>query len=415
MAFAYLFARFPSLTQTFCFREVEEMRNQMGVMPVWSLTYPKDYSADCPVDLAQQVQYVPDHEELRQHFGSLRRMLGRVPLSVLWQIQRSRNRKGKYRLYEAAWLGPRLRAQGVTHVHTHFAGTGARTAWWLRELYGITYSFTGHANDMFCPNDDALTLQRLVADAAFVVTVSDFSKAWLFDQCPEDKQKIHRVYNGMSVGGRLAGETSLEVPTIISIGRAIEKKGFGDLIQACSILRSKGFTFRCQIIGGGPLEDKLASQIAALGLGEVVELTGALSQERVQSSLRQASLFVLPCVAEVDGGMDNLPTVILEAMEAGLPVVSTRLAAVPEMVDHGVTGLLVEERQPEQLADALGLLLQDSLRRESYGKAGRRLAQERFSVEVTVEQLRSLVENALIADEPRPRRWTWRGPNTIRP
>ena len=107
--------------------------------------------------------------------------------------------------------------------------------------------------------------------------------------------------------------------------------------------------------------------------------------------------------------MDNLPTVILEAMEAELPVVSTRLAAVPEMVNHGVTGLLVEESQPEQLAVALGLLLQDTLKRESYGKAGRRLAQERFSVEVSVEQLRRLVENALSADGLRlRRRWSWR-------
>lgn len=417
MSFAYVFARFPSLTQTFCFREVQEMQRQMGAFPIWSLAYPQEFSEDCPPDLAKATQYVPGPEELRQQLRSWRQRLCRLPLHVTWQLMRQRfsSQKGKYRLYQAAWLGLQLRAQGVTHVHTHFAGIGARTAWWLKKFYGITYSFTGHANDMFCPNEDPISLQRLVADAAFVVTVSDFSRSWLCQQCPADQGKIHRIYNGMALKPRCAQVTERVVPLVVSVGRAIEKKGFADLIHACSILHSQHIPFRCQIVGGGPLESVLRDQIESLGLEGMVELTGALPLQEVQTCLRQADVFALPCVTEKDGGMDNLPTVILEAMEAELPVVSTRLAAVPEMVDHGVTGLLVEESQPEQLAVALGLLLQDTLKRESYGKAGRRLAQERFSVEVTVEQLRKLVENALSADGLRlRRRWSWREPNTIR-
>lgn len=395
MAFAYLFARFPSLTQTFCFREVEELRRQMGPMPIWSLRYPRDFSLDCPETLASATRYLPEQDELRKQVGSLRSMIFRYPWHVIWALKRWGNRQGKYRLFEAAWLGRELKAQGVNHIHTHFAGTSARTAWWIQQFYGITYSFTGHANDMFCVNEDPLPLGRLVSDAVFVVTVSDFSRQWLCQQFPLNTEKIHRVYNGMALKPPCKAVAAQDVPLIVSVGRAIEKKGFGDLIAACSILRAEGVSFSCQIIGGGPLESVLRDQISLLGLADCIELKGALPLDEVQDTLRHASLFVLPCVTEADGGMDNLPTVILEAMEAELPVISTRLAAVPEMVEEGVTGLLVEERHPHALAEAMTTLLCDSDLRQRMGAAGRALAGERFAVEGTVAQLLSLVQEVV--------------------
>ena len=395
MAFAYLFARFPSLTQTFCFREVEEMRRQMGPLPIWSLRYPKDLSTDCPADLATCVQYVPERSELKRQIGSVRRMMGRFPLSVIWRIKRWGQRSGMYRLYEAAWLGRELKAQGVTHIHTHFAGTGARTAWWIRQLYGITYSFTGHANDMFCPNDDPIRLATLVADASFVVTVSDFSKNWLSEQFPESSQKLHRVYNGMEISQGFEAKNKSDTPLILSVGRAIEKKGFADLIDACAELNRQGLAFRCQIIGGGPLEPRLRAQIQALGLSSKVELLGAMPLVAVRQKLQDANLFALPCVAESDGGMDNLPTVILEAMDAGLPVVSTGLAAVPEMVKDGTTGFLVPENDPQALAVALTRLLRDSELARAMGQAGHAAALDKFALPQTVSSLKGLIHHAL--------------------
>lgn len=388
MAFAYLFARFPSLTQTFCFREVEEMRRQMGPVPIWSLRYPKDFSTDCPADLAACVQYVPERSELKRQIGSVRRMMGRFPLSVIWRIKRWGQRSGMYRLYEAAWLGRELKAQGVTHIHTHFAGTGARTAWWIQRLYGITYSFTGHANDMFCINDDPIPLRRLVADAAFVVTVSDFSKLWLHDQFPMYASKIHRVYNGMKLYSLSESDQCSKTPLILTVGRAIEKKGFSDLLDSCACLHRDGIDFKCQIVGGGPLEPSLRQQIQDLALDSQVEILGSLPLAVVRKKLQEASVFVLPCVAETGGGMDNLPTVILEAMEACLPVVSTHVAAVPEMVQDGKTGLLVDERHPQQLARALRELLLDPDQRKRMGASGRQFAEQHFAVDVTVAQLR---------------------------
>lgn len=395
MKFAYLFARFPSLTQTFCFREVDEMRRQIGAMPIWSLRYPKDLSTDCPAELAACVRYLPERTELKRQIGSARRMIGRFPLSVIWEVKRWGQRSGMYRLYEAAWLGRELRAQGITHIHTHFAGTGARTAWWIRQLYGITYSFTGHANDMFCANDDPISLSQLIADASFVVTVSDFSKNWLAEHFPDCHSRLHRVYNGMKISTRFEAKNKKDIPLILSVGRAIKKKGFADLIDACAQLNRQGLAFRCQIIGGGPLESQLRAQIQALGLSTKVELLGAMPLVAVRQKLQDANIFALPCVAESDGGMDNLPTVILEAMDAGVPVVSTDLAAIPEMVNDGTTGFLVPGNDVQALSKALERLLRDPVMAEDMGQAGHALAQEKFSLPQTVSSLKALIHYVL--------------------
>ena len=390
-SFAYLFERFPSFTQTFCYREVAEMVRQAGAMRVYSIRYPSDLPADCPAGLAARVEYLPKPADLAREMTSSR-MLGRYPWSVVWRIRRWRKRPGKGRLLEAAWLGPKLKEAGVRHIHTHFAGIGARTAWWIKRFYGIPFSFTGHANDMFCETDSPVSLHELVGAAEFVVAVSDFSRDWLCRHCPGQEGKIHRVYNGMDLDTIPDAARPAGPPTVVSVGRSIEKKGFADLIAACAILRDQGLDFRCEIIGGGPLDAALAGQVGLLGLEGIVNLTGPLPQEEVRRRLGQGTLFVLACATEADGGMDTLPTVIAEAMAARLPVISTRLAAIPEMVDHGVTGLLVGERQPAELARAMAEVLRDPLLASRFGDAGHKLARERFSSMRTVAQLRGLIE-----------------------
>ena len=371
------------------------MSRQMGAMPIWSLRYPDDFSEDCPVELAARTRYLPDRDQLKQMFCSTRAMLGDFPLSVIWQMKCWGEKKGKYRLYEAAWLGRELKEQGITHVHTHFAGIGARTAWWMNKFYGISYSFTGHANDMFCSNDDPLLLQDLVNQSSFVVTVSDFSREWLLIQCPDSFAKIHRVYNGMDSRCLPASVAKNYPPKIVSVGRLITKKGFQYLVESCALLRDSGLDFHCEIIGNGPLEDDLRNQIQQLRLDDCVELAGALPWQEVNSRLNASSVFVLPCVSDDGGGMDNLPTVILEAMNAALPVVSTRLAAVPEMVDEGITGFLVDECDASALADAVGHILKMPDCGQAIGRAGKDYAEKKFSVVQTVSSLMSLIKQSL--------------------
>jgi colanic acid/amylovoran biosynthesis glycosyltransferase len=387
---AYLFERFPSFTQTFCYREVVELRRQ-GISPaIFSVRRPGNEPAqDWDASLVGEVTYLPGDEQLVSEVDRAVRK-AKLPQSAAGEIAAWGRKTDFLRLYQAAWLGPRLQALGVRHVHAHFAGLAARTAFWIERFFGIGFTFTGHANDIFAPKPFEISLGKLIGAARAVVTVSDFGVRFLQSKYPEGAAKMRRVYNGIELERFQLADFAPTPPAVVSIGRLIEKKGFDDLIEACRLLRERGVDFRCEIIGEGPLEEALRERIAAAGLTNMIALAGPLPQHKVIERLAQAMVFVLPCVAEAGGGMDNLPTVVMEAMAAGLPVVSTAVGGVPEMVQEGATGFLVPERQPLALAGALGRLLADPELARSLGAAGYERAAQLFAIEKSAQALRAL-------------------------
>jgi len=388
-SFAYLFERFPSFVQTFVYREAVEMVRQ-GMNP-WlvSLRRPED-----PGDLAEKLDvdifYAPEEKALRAEVDA-RRAQRQLPGRAHRAIPRHRNESDAQRMFEAIWLGPLLRERGIRHVHAHFGGVAARTAWWLRKLFGVSYSFTGHANDIFCETEFPVTNADLVRGARLVVTETDYARRWMEQKYPWAKGKVFRVFNGVAVDGFPAKEPASGVPRIISVGRYVEKKGFGDLIEACRLLQARGVDFVCGMVGGGPLEAQLQAQIVEAKLEQRVQLLGPRSQGEVRRMLVAAQVFVLACVPERDGGSDNLPTVIMEAMLARTPVVSTELAGVPEMIVSGEDGLLVPPQNPEALADAIGKLLADLVASERLGQQGRVSVEKKFAVEKTTSVLKHLL------------------------
>ncbi len=392
MRLAYIFERFPAPTQTFCVREVSELQARGLTFPIFSLRQdPEAHRIALPEPVAGSLTRLPDADQLRD-FYTAEKKANRLPQAAVLTVRHWGERSDKERVYEAIWLGQTLAASSVTHVHCHFAGLAARTCWWLRQLYGIRYSFTAHANDVFCQEESAVSLAHLLHGAEGIVTVSEFTAQWLRERFPSESKKIRVVYNGLELE-TIAAETvqvpKAEPPLIASVGRLIEKKGFDDLITACAHLRDKGIPYQCEIVGGGPDEAKLTAQIRELGLADQVKLLGSQGQEAVRELLGRASIFALPCVTERSGGMDNLPTVLMEAMAAHLPCASTYLAGVPEMVEHKVTGLLCGERQPEAFADLLAQLLTNPELRQTMGKAGWDRAKRLFAVERTIPCLLS--------------------------
>jgi colanic acid/amylovoran biosynthesis glycosyltransferase len=392
--FAYIFERFPSFTQTFCAREVLELQRQGTRLLLFSIRDTRDEALQhFPPSLADQVITLPPSAVLVREVEALKEQR-LLPQSLVLTLRHWGSRPDKARLYEAAWIGHKLRAAQVHHVHTHFAGLAARTAWWVRQTYGLSYSFTGHANDLFCPDDASdLKLPRLIADAAAIIAVSDYTAAWLRQHHPAAASRIHRVYNGLDLAPFLqpSPPPPASPPLLLSVGRLIEKKGFADLIDACALLRDRSLPFQCRIVGDGPLEADLQARIAAAQLQQHVALTGPLAQADIIDLLAQAALFVLPCVTESTGGRDVLPTVLMEAMAAALPCVSTTVAGVPEMVLPGQTGLLAPERDPAALAAALASLLTDPARARRLGQAGLALARSRFDQTITAAHLRHLL------------------------
>jgi glycosyltransferase involved in cell wall biosynthesis len=211
------------------------------------------------------------------------------------------------------------------------------------------------------------------------------------EKYPFARGRIVRVFNGIDTGGFLPREPAGAVPQIISVGRYVEKKGFADLIEACRILRDRGRTFRCEIVGGGPLDVILATRIDRANLGSLVHLLGPRPQGEVRALLAASSVFALACVPESGGGSDNLPTVIAEAMFAGLPVVSTRVAGIPEMIADGESGFLVAPKDAPALASAIEKLLADPALATRLGTCGREIAAEIFAIEKTTSALKHLL------------------------
>jgi colanic acid/amylovoran biosynthesis glycosyltransferase len=390
--FAYLFERFPSFGQTFCYREVAELARQGVNSPIFAIRNPKgEPTQDWDQRIVERVHYLPGEEQLlREVHQALKK--GKLTEEVISALDEWGRRTDFLRLYQAVYVGLRLQEIGIRHVHAHFAGMAARTAFWIGKFFPITFSFTAHANDIFAPRNFEIGLDKLVDAARVIVTETDYAAKFLRERFPDRGDRIHRIYNGLDLAPFVRADFSSTPPLIVAVGRLIAKKGFADLIRACRLLMERGKSFRCEIIGEGPLEEELHQQIAQLDLQGCVGLPCAKPQHEIRARLAAASVFVLPSVADPDGGMDNLPTVIMEAMAAGLPVISTMIGGIPEMVIQNETGFLVPPGDVAALAGAIERLFDEIGLAQRLGERGFQRAKELFSIEKNVRSLLALID-----------------------
>jgi len=389
--FAYLFERFPSFGQTFCYREVAELDRQNIAPPIFSIRNPKDEPPqDWDRRIVERVHYLPEEKQLLE---DVQRALKKWQLTtdVLAALTEWGRRTDFLRLYQAIYVGLRLREMGIEHVHAHFAGMAARTAFWINKFLPITFSFTAHANDIFSPRQFEIGLEKLVETARVILTETDYSAQFLRDRFPSCASRVHRIYNGLDLAEFGRADLWSRPPLIMAVGRLIPKKGFSDLILACGLLAQREKSFRCEIVGEGPVETDLRKQIEHLGLQHCVILAGAKPQSQLRQRLAAANVFVLPSVIDPDGGMDNLPTVIMEAMATGLPVVSTKIGGIPEMVIENETGFLVQPRDVVALADAINKILGDAWVAQRLGESGYQRARALFSIDKNVRELCALI------------------------
>src|SRR5437667_8504396 len=294
MTFAYLFERFPSFGQTFCYREVAELVRQGITPPIFSIREPKNEPPqEWDQRIVKRVHYLPEEKELLDDVGRASKK-GKLTAEIIAAIDEWGRRTDFLRLYQAAYVGLRLQKMGIHHVHAHFAGMAARTAFWIDKFFPITFSFTAHANDIFAPRKFETGLDKLVDAARVVVTETDHAEKFLRERFPSRAERIHRVYNGLDLALFSRADFSSVPPLIVAVGRLIAKKGFGDLIGACRLLMERGKSFRCEIIGEGPLEEELHEQIAQLDLQDCVELPGTKPQPEIRECLAKANAFVLP-------------------------------------------------------------------------------------------------------------------------
>src|SRR5205809_1373837 len=259
--FAYLFERFPSFGQTFCYREVAELARQGVAQPIFSIRKPKDEPPqDWDKGIVERVQYVPEEEQLLREVSHAAKK-GKLTREIVSALDEWGRRTDFLRLYQAVYVGLRLQEMGIRHVHAHFAGMAARTAFWMDRFFGVTFSFTAHANDIFAPRDFEIGLDKLLNAARVIVTETDYAEKFLQERFPERANRVHRVYNGLDLAEFSRSDFSSAPPLVVAVGRLIAKKGFADLIRACGLLAERGKAFRCEIIGEGSLENELREQI----------------------------------------------------------------------------------------------------------------------------------------------------------
>jgi glycosyltransferase involved in cell wall biosynthesis len=412
---AYVLKMYPRFSETFILNEILELERRGVDVRIYSLRKPDDGRFHAGLARVKApVVYLPEYlpAEAGRVLAAQRglwRADARRYLRVLRYALSRGNTHALKRFLQAGVLVEHLRARPVAHLHAHFASSATRVAMFAHLLTGVPYSFTAHAKDIFLDTVDPDLLRDKLRGARFAVTVSEFNRDYLGRLAAEPGEtslrgllpgerlalspgRVRRLYNGIDVDqfdpGPAATPQAGREPLVLSVGRLVEKKGFDDLVQACALLRDQGVDFRCEIAGKGPQEAELGALIERLGLGERVRLTGPLPQEAVVEAYRRAALFVLPCVVGRDGNRDGLPTVLLEAMAMRLPVVSTDVTGVPEIVTHGAEGLLVPQHDPAALAGALATLLADPALRERFGAAGRAKVLREFNLRQNAGVLR---------------------------
>jgi glycosyltransferase involved in cell wall biosynthesis len=408
MRLGYLYSRYPVTSQTFCDAEMLALERR-GIELVIGSVYPTLTSLrhEYIARLRAPIHYAPPQQILGiwQENAKAGRATFRWPGKLVAQHDQKYGLsvKAEQRARNALYFAEFFTRSAVDHVHVHFANRAAHTALFLKEISGIPFSVTAHGQDFMKDLGSDELLREICEAAEFVAAETDHSRDLLRRRCPDSASKICRVYNGMDLGRFPAphDETArpamalYHLPRIVSIGRLVTFKGFEDLIDACAELANRGIDFLCDIIGDGPLRDTLQQKIEKLDLSSRVNLLGSLSQQAVLEKLQTTDIFALASTTDAKGATDVFPTVILEAMASARPVVSTRLAGIPELVSDGETGILVSPGDPSALTDALEQLLRDPELRSRYGRAGRARLEQHFRIENTVAPLVELFQNTL--------------------
>ncbi len=291
-------------------------------------------------------------------------------------------------LAEAAVLARQLRQENVDHLHNHFADSSCSVAMLTNELSGIPFSFTMHGPLVFFAAE-RWRLDEKIARAAFVACISHFcrSQGMLFSH-PDHWQKLRIVHCGVDPGMYAKADGRAPGKNILFVGRLAAMKGVPVLLEAFASVLERHPDATLTLIGDGPERDTIEARAVTLGITGAAQFSGYQNQVEVARALAVADIFALPSFAE------GVPVVLMEAMATGLPVVATRIAGIPELVDDGQSGLIVPPGDAGAFAEALNALLDDAARRARMGEAGRNRVSAHFESSREAEKLADLFLNA---------------------
>ncbi len=411
---AYVAQFFPLLTETFVYREVEALTEKgFDVITLSNRTPEISKLSEESIGFMDKTEYVFPIKHIafliahlyfifrfpRRYFGTLF-YLSTYPGEPIGNRIRTLGHFGG-----AVYLAYRIRKRGVTHIHAHFAVNAATIGLSISRLLNIGYSLTVH-NNIFT---DRLVLRPKLEAATFIISISEYSKQFLLEYAPDVPRlarKIHIVHCGISAESFHRSDPNLvglglgnpDTPHLVSLSSFAERKGMPVLVEACNILSQRGFRFRCTIAGSGPDYDLVKDMVNRYQLDDVVKLPGRFFQEDIHGYLNDASIFALACITAENGDIDGIPVALMESMAMQVPTVSTTVSGIPELIENGVSGLLVDEQNAPALADAIAKLLLDNELAQKLADAGRRKVIKDFNIDTTSQHLVEIFLHYLATD-----------------
>jgi colanic acid/amylovoran biosynthesis glycosyltransferase len=376
MKIGYVMDRFPRASHDFLLQEILALESRGIEVHIFSLGMPDgrvDDTASALARLRGPISYFPD--------------AGTTKTPGLTANGTTSS--------QAQWAASLIADRGIEHLHAHGATTATDVTREAGGLTGVGYSFTAHA-DGLNEGADVPSLRAKIRDARFAVTLNNVDRGYLLRNCGFDlAAKLHRIPMGVNPKEfPFASAECHDSDSVLAVGPLVEKSGFADLIEAIGILRDRGRIARLTIIGEGGLDATLRAQVERCRLDRSVRLIGGVSRSELTTLMRVHTAMALPWVAD-DGDRDRLANIVLEAMAVGLPVLSTDLPGVRELIDDGMNGRVISPHDPLWLAGVLETLFDSPVLRQHMALRARRKVEWQFAATRSVSQLAQLFSEAV--------------------
>jgi colanic acid/amylovoran biosynthesis glycosyltransferase len=399
---AYYIWHFPVLSQTFVNRELSALKkSEVSVRIIADEAEAPDLADENARSMLSHTRYLlpMKAEELRKYkrfffFRNPIRYLRLFSFVITHRYGPFKNRKRDFAVFsKAVYLAGILKHEKITHLHSPWTDRCAFLSLLASKLLGIPYSVQSRAHEIH-RTMYLFGLRENLRNAHFVITNSEYNRSYLQSIIGDNFQhKVVRIYNGVDLERFHPSSNHRETPELfrlLCVARLIEQKGLLFLLRACRLMKDQGLPFHCEIIGGPEEELFLNYLLEArklfrkLDLANCVTFTGMLPFEKVLEKYKNSDIFIMPSVIGKDGSRDITPNSLIEAMAMRLPVVSTTVTAIPEIIENGVSGLLVPPADENALADAITRLMTDAELRKQLGENARKTVETRFDISANV-------------------------------
>lgn len=365
---------FPSHTETFIKQEFESFAKRTSVT-VFAINRGNGESR---VENGYTVKYFPRLLSLKTLYYNFKIFIHSDInyKRCLKYIFTNNNKSGNIKAFlRSAYLCDYLIRNKIPHIHSHFANMPADIAFFSSLLTHSSYSFSAHANDIYCDNS---TLLRNIESALFVVTCTKFNKKCIEKLVrKENISKVHHVYHGIELDEQSSGKVNINIVgekvNILTVGRLVEKKGYAYIPEAIDIAERTGLKILWHIVGDGPQKKELQRMAARFNIGDNLMFLGWQRHNRIRSFLESCDVFIMPSIVAADGDMDGLPNVIMEAMQSGIPIIASNISAIPEILNDR-NSMIIPANDSMAISDAI-------IRTISYpGETACRIAQAKKDV-----------------------------------